>query len=506
MQNKLIIYLVLVLGILSNSCSVFVPSKERNPASSSSSSSSSSFAQIYNEINTANQLNSIDSLVCKNSYDELYNKLFTIVGQATYFDVADLKTIDADIQASFETRLAIKESFGNFSIKNSDDKACLKSAQDVFSAIRYIEDYLIESRMDKITNPPNEYVSMIGNFPYLLINPKFIGEFRTIKDLKSGDVILSRGNAYSSAAIASITETNYQFSHLSLVYKDQESKELFTSEAHIEIGSVVTPFQKHISEKNVRSVIFRFKDEDVAERASKIMVQKIKKQQELGINIQYDFSMNYRDDSRLFCSEIISNGYKLALPDSDYLPKFTSKLKKGIVSFVRTIGVPVTSKTIENYDIFAPGDIQFDPHFDLVAEWRNPKKMEESRFKDYVLTKMFERMENEGYKIDPTIKMDAESKGLWLLRRTPLIKQFLEKRFALNMNAPQLELFIALDKIANVIYQNLKIRSHKYARKMTPKEILLEIDEFIKKDYFVYKNYKSRQKGMKPMFHLLFHP
>ena len=494
---------MLVLGILSNSCSFFARSKERNPASVLTSSA---LAQIYYEVNTVNQLNSTDPLICRNNYDELYNKLFAIVGLATYFDVADLKTIDADIQTSFETRLALKDSFINFSVKNNEDKACLKSAQDVFSAIRYIEDYLIENRMNKMVNPPNEYVSMIGNFPYFLINPKFVGEFRTIKDLKSGDVILSRGNAYSSAAIAGIAETNYQFSHLSFVYKDQESKELFTSEAHIEIGSVVTPFQNHISEKNVRSVIFRYKDEDVAQRASKIMVQKIKKQQDLGSNIQYDFSMNYRDDSRLFCSEIISDGFKQALPESDYLPKFTSKLKKGIVSFVKAIGVPVTSKNIANYDIFAPGDIQFDPHFDLVAEWRNPKKMEESRFKDYILTKMFERMENEGYKIDPSIKMDAESKGLWLLRRTPLVKQFLEKKFALNMNTLQIELFIALDKIGRLIYHNLEMRSHEYARQMTPKEILLEIDDFIKKDYIVYKNYKSRHRGLKPMFHLLFHP
>lgn len=501
-KKKRIIYSFFILATLNCSCSL-LPLKERTPASVKPTSA---LAQIYFEANNANQLSSTDSIGCKNTYDDLYAKLFSIVGLASPLDGADLKSIDSDIQASFETRIAIKESFNYFLIKNSEDSNCLKSAQDVFSAIRYIEDYLIEKRMEKKNNPPRDYVSLVGNFPYLLINPKFKGEFRTFKDLKSGDVILSRGRAFSSAAIARIAKRDYQFSHLSFVYKDQETKELYTTEAHFEIGSVVTPIQTHISEKNVRSVIFRYKDEAVARKASEIMYQKIKKRQDLGSNIEYDFAMDYKDNSKLFCSEIISEGFKLALPASDILPLFKSTFKKGLQSLVKTIGVPVTNKNIDNYEIFAPGDIQFDPHFELVAEWRNPNEMEESRFKDYILTKMFEQMDKKGYKIDSSFKIDSESRAFWLLRRTPLVKKFLEKKFALNMNIAQLELFIALDKIGHAIYHDLESRAAEFDHKMTPKEIFLIIDDFIKKDYVVYQNYKSGHYGIKPMFHLLFHP
>lgn len=493
------ICLVISLSTFSSSCSIF---RTRKPASDSDTI----LAQIYNEINNANVLISTDSPSCKSTFETLYKKLFNFAGVDTYFETADLKSIDEDIQASFETRIAMKDSFKAFSLNNVGDESCLTSAQDVFKALRYVEDYLIEARMDKTPEAPSEYVSMKGDFPYFLVNSKFADEFKSYEDLKSGDVILSRGNAYSSAAIARIAQSDYQFSHLSFVYRNQDTKELFTSEAHIEIGSVTAPFESHIDEKNVRSVIFRHVDEGKAASASKAVYDRVKKQQETGKNVEYDFAMNYKDDSRLFCSEIISHGFKIAQPDDDYVPKFKSKFSKGNIPFLNTVGIPVTSENVGSMDVFAPGDLQLDPNFELVAEWRNPKKLEESRFKDFILTKLFERMENDGYQIDPNLKMDVQSRTLWLLRRVPIVKKFIEKKFPLNMNPAQLELFMALDKIGEAFYKNLELRSIEFDRQMTPKEIYAVIDEFIKKDFAQYKKYKKGQNVEKPLFHLLFHP
>lgn len=500
MQKNIWIALSLIgVSFSSTSCSIF---KSRKPASERETI----LSQIYNEVREARSLVSTNSVNCHNTYDDLYQKLFNIAGIPSYFDSSDLKLVDEDIRASFKTRIALKESFSNFNVGNADDQSCLSSAQDVFKALRYVEDYLVEVRMDKAHGSPSEYVSMIGNFPYFLINPKFANEFKSFKDLKSGDVILSRGNAYSSAAIARIAQSDYQFSHLSFVYRDQDTKELYTSEAHIEIGSVVAPIIENINEKNVRSVIFRYKDEDIAHRASKAMYERVKEHQDSGKNIEYDFTMNYKDDSKLFCSEIISNGFKMAEPDNDYVPKFKSKFSKGMIPFLNTIGVPVTLDNIASLDVFAPGDVQFDPNFELVAEWRNPKKLEESRFKDFILTKLFERMELEGYKIDPSFKMDAEAHVFWLLRRSPIVKKFIEKKFSLTMNTAQMELFMALDKIGDAFYKNLELRSIEFDHPMTPKEIYAAIDDFIKKDRELYNKYKKDSDAVKPMFHLLFHP
>ena len=141
-----------------------------------------------------------------------------------------------------------------------------------------------------------------------------------------------------------------------------------------------------------------------------------------------------------------------------------------------------------------------------MAEWRNPKKLEESRFKDFILTKLFERMELEGYKIDPSLKMDAEARVFWLLRRSPIVKKFIEKKFSLTMTPAQMELFMALDKIGDAFYKNLELRSIEFDHPMTPKEIYAAIDDFIKKDRELYKKYKKDPEAVKPSFHLLFHP
>lgn len=487
--------------LLTVSCSMF---STRKPASEQFSV----LTNFYNEITSKENLDLIHqhSENCHIVYQNLYQKIFSENDFSTYFDTSSIKTIDDDIQTSFEARIALKEAFKNFSNKSKSDQQCLSSVQDIFKALRYIEDYLIQIHMEKIPSASTEYISMKGDFPYFLINPKYAAEFKSYQDLKSGDVILSRGNAYSSAAIARIANSDYQFSHLSFVYRDPETSELATSEAHIEIGSVTAPFEEHLNEKNVRSVIFRYKNPEVAHNASQAMYSRIKKQQETGKNIDYDFSMNYKDDSKLFCSEIISSGFKQAMPEENFIPKFKSTFSPGMIPFLNTIGVPVTNSNIKALDVFAPGDVQFDPDFDLVAEWRNPKKLEESRFKDFILTKLFDLMENHSYVIDPNLKMDIEARAFWIMRRMPIVKKFLEKKFSLSMNLGQMELFMALDKIGDAFYKNLELRSIEFDHPMIPKEIYAALDEFVAKDLSLYEKYKKTPGSAKPAFHLLIHP
>ena len=474
-------------------------SNSRNP----SSESSEDLSVIIDDIKSASELKNINSSSCKSSYDQLYQRLFNLAGETTYLDLNDIKSMDEDIQKSFTARLALKDSFKSFNV----DSDCLKSASDVFRGLRYVEDYLIELRMERSQSAPEDYVNLKGEFPYLLVNPKYANNFKSYEDSKSGDIILSRGNAFSSAAIARIGVNDYQFSHLSFVYQENPGSELMTTEAHIEIGSVVEPLLDHVSSKNSREVVFRYNgDEGVSHKASKFMFEKVKAVQVTGKHIPYDFSMDYKDQSKLFCSEIISRGFKHVLPSEDYFPKFKSKFTPGIIPFLNSIGVPVNKENINTLDVFSPGDIQFDPRFDLVAEWRNPRKMEESRMKDFILTKLFERMDNLGYQIDPSIKMNAGARALWLLRRTPVVKKFLKNKVSLEMNTDIFELFMALDKIGESIYKEVEKSSLEYERPMTPKEILSVIDDFFNRDLELYKRYKKGLDVMKPAFHLLFHP
>jgi hypothetical protein len=360
--------------------------------------------------------------------------------------------------------------------------------------------------MEKTQNTPAEYVNLTGEFPYLLVNPKFNNDFKSYEDLKSGDVILSRGNAFSSAAIARIGENDYQFSHLSFVYKDHPASEIMTTEAHIEIGSVVEPIISHINGKNSREAVFRYQDPEVAHDASKFMYNRVLKAQKSGVNIPYDFTMNFKNDTSLFCSEIISRGFKEVLPEEDYFPLFKSKFSVGILPFLNKIGVPANKQNISEMEVFSPGDIQFDPRFELIAEWRNPRKIEESRIKDFIMTKMFEKMDLQGYAIDPSVVMSTTAKSLWVLRRLPVVKKFLKNKFSLNMNAGQMELFMALDKIGDAIYTDIEKTSLNFEHPMTPKDLLSNIEKSFDDDFVLYLNYKKDQSGIKPLFHTYFHP
>jgi hypothetical protein len=477
-------------------------SNPRTPASFSTSI----FSDVVGSVQMNYQSLKSDPIRCEKEMVALYQRLFELVGNSVYLDMDNITLLDQDIEKSFETRLALKESFRGREIKTSEDRACFQASADVFKALRYVEDYMIEMRMEKTENAPTEYVNMKGDFPYLLVNPLYKDDIKSYEDLKSGDVILSRGGAYSSAAIARIGESDFQFSHLSFVYRNPETNSLNTTEAHIEIGAVTAPFEEHLNEKNARSVVFRYNDSEVAKNASEFIYNRVKTQQSTGKNIQYDFSMNYKDDSKLFCSEIISTGFHHELPNEDYFPMFKSHFQKGLVPFLNNIGVPVTNDNITTLDVFSPADIQFDPRFDLVMEWRNPKKMEESRFKDFILTKLFQKMEKENYIIDPSLKMDLQSKTFWLLRRFPIVRKFVEKKFPLNMTATQMEMFMSLDKIGEAMYKEIEKKSVEADHRLTPKEVYEILDTYFEKDLALFNKKKSGDMSATPELHQYFHP
>jgi hypothetical protein len=249
----------------------------------------------------------------------------------------------------------------------------------------------------------------------------------------------------------------------------------------------VAPMEDHIASKNARSVVFRYKDAMLAAEASKHMYNRVKNQSSTGKNIEYDFGMNYKDDSKLFCSEIISSGLHAVKPENGYIPKYKSKFTVGMIPFLNNIGVPVTKDNIQNYEVFSPGDIQFDPNFELVLEWRNPRKMEQSRLKDFILTKLFDKMEKEGYAFDTSLNMDLQSKSFWLLRRTPIVKKFLDKKFPLNMNATQMEMFMVLDQVGETLLKEIESKSLESDHSLTPKEVYAVLDEFLAKDYEIHQ-------------------
>ncbi|MFX5344442.1 hypothetical protein ABTC63_21645, partial [Acinetobacter baumannii] len=83
-----------------------------------------------------------------------------------------------------------------------------------------------------------------------------------------GDVILVRGQAHNSAAIARIGDVDSQFSHVGIVYQGDDGK-LYKIQAMIEDGAVITPLGQALDHGLGRAVLFRYRDPKTAARAAK---------------------------------------------------------------------------------------------------------------------------------------------------------------------------------------------------------------------------------------------
>lgn len=465
---------------------------------------------------------------CHKTIEYYWQKLYEIDVDVAALDQLSDEELNDYIKSSFYIRLGIKERLKELKNETEDDQNCLRSIKRAFTALRYVEDYLIEYRYTKSSpdKDDKDYITLTGKGGHFLVNPKF-SDFESWKDLKSGDALLSRGNAFSSAAIARIGLTDTQFSHMSLVYKDKKDQ-LHTSEAHIEIGNVVAPISVHLDQKNARTVVFRADNERLADEAGAYMYKLVKTQQDKGKNIEYDFGMDYKNADRLFCSEVVYLGYKeaakrLGLAGIE-IPEYKTAFHKGLLKFLQTLGIKVDEKNIETFRTFGPGDIQFDSRFDIVAEWRNPVKLRDSRFKDAILTKLFIWMENEGYNFDPSTTTGILSRFSYMARRSDimmsLLKKFakkdLEHQFPLNMSAKQMSLFLVLDEVGEYFYAELDKLEKEKKRPLGLKEMFDHLDKLKNEDHALWQKWRAQryvpprdrigQRIAEPKFHRRFHP
>lgn len=525
-MKKMFVMGVVYLSLFS-SCSNF---SNRYPASIENTTFVNIFSGIEKSVDEGVSSVSECTQKLNNHYLELYNITSKEVSFGNFTD----EQLNSFVEASFGLRLEIKEKMKALKVNDEASTQCLKSIKNITRALRYLEDYFIEvvySRNKAIDGV--EYVTLQGEGSHFLVNPDF--KFSGESDLKSGDVILSRGNAYSSAAIARIGDDDSQFSHLTLVYKDKNN-ELHTSEAHIEIGNVVAEFKYHIEEKNARTVVFRNADHVLADRAGEYMYNHIKNHKaKTKKNIPYDFSMVYQNDDKIFCSEVIYHGYwnaGLQLSSVGYdVPEFKTKFSPGLISFLNSIGVMVNKSNIKTFETFGPGEIQFDSRFDIVAEWRNPAKLKDTRFKDAILSKIFEWMGHEGYEFKPKMLTSVGNSFAWLMRKTgwtrAVVKGLagvdLEEKFPLNMTVKQMNVFVVLDTVGEAMYKKLEEAELKNNSPLSFKELYEILDNYRISDLEVYNTYKKqrrenlmnsngprssihkpRHKLVKPEFHLLF--
>ncbi|HEY6192663.1 MAG TPA: YiiX/YebB-like N1pC/P60 family cysteine hydrolase [Bacteroidota bacterium] len=205
--------------------------------------------------------------------------------------------------------------------------------------------------------------------------------------IHSGDILVSRGGAPTSALIARGNDFPGNFSHIALVHIDSGSGKVSIIESHIERGVVISTPEEYLHDTKLRVMVLRLRsdlpatisDPLIPHRSSSFMLRRV-----LERHIAYDFSMDYADSTRLFCSEVASSAYAA----------FGVRLWMGI-SHLSTPGVRswLGDFGVDHFETQEPSDLEYDPQLRVVAEWRDPETLRKDHIDNAVTDAMLEGAE-----------------------------------------------------------------------------------------------------------------
>ncbi len=252
----------------------------------------------------------------------------------------------------------------------------------------------------------------VGSYPALILADPVpsVTPSRTFRNLKlhSGDLLVSRGGAPTSALIARGNDYPGNFSHVALLYVDEKTGEPAIIESHIERGVVISSAEEYIKDKKLRIMVLRLRpdlpqmkaDSMLPHKAAGWIYEKVKAR-----HIPYDFEMDYKEPSKQFCSEVASSAYHLLGVD---LWKGTTHMSSpGVVRWLSYFGVT-------HFETQAPADLEYDPQLTVVAEWRDP----ETLWQDHVDSAVVEAM------LEGADEGDLIPYSRWMLAPTRLVKAY----------------------------------------------------------------------------------
>ena len=268
----------------------------------------------------------------------------------------------------------------------------------------------------------------------------------------SGDLLLSRGGAPTSALIARGNDFPNPFSHAAMVHVDPDTGEAVVVEALIERGGVVKPAEEFLAEKRYRLQLLRLSP-DLPEMVANPLLPHLAAETMLSRlqsgHVPYDFAMAWNDPAAMFCSEVIFHGYEAQGLD---LWAFRSSMTSpGLVSWLHSMGV-------REFTTLVPSDLEYDPRLRTVVEWRSEADLMDYRLDNAVTDVLLEaadqgaRLSYPAYLLPPARAMKAFSVIQSLVGAEPVIPQ--------GMGAPTaLRVASLVDEVAPALKEDLVRRA-----------------------------------------------
>lgn len=205
--------------------------------------------------------------------------------------------------------------------------------------------------------------------------------------IHSGDILVSRGGAATSALIARGNDYPGNFSHIALVHVDEQTRKVSVIESHIESGVSVRPIEPYLAETKLRIMVLRLRGNLPAMVADPLLPHRAASRalsNSLARHIPYDFAMEHSDPSKQFCSEVATAAYQpLGITLWTHLSQLSTR---GVTSWLAALGV-------RNFESQEPSDLEYDPQLRVVAEWRDPDALLKDHVDNAVIDVMLERAE-----------------------------------------------------------------------------------------------------------------
>ena len=386
------------------------------------------------------------------------------------------------------------------------DKNCVYQLQSSFRQFRFIEEYLLEIANHVVHLSPSEIDFQNQPIPVLDQSPTYYvlqSDQQGTPQFHAGDMLVTRGVSFLSSMIARLGKRGTQFSHIVFVHQDPSTQKVQTIESYVGVGVAFYEMDFALKNENARILWLRSKDQDMAKLASQKISDLVKKRLDEKRPIKYDYELNFDDPSTMSCAEVSQVAFEMASDKKMRLPYYPNTIE-GARSLTSRLKIPQGAT-------YVPGDMEIDPRFELVAEFRDLRLTRDSRQKDAVMTAIFQWMDKDNYELNDNFKSKMAGGLIYDIRRTflwPLVKRMMKlDDFSKEIPRNMIRTVTLVNELGEQLQAQLKNKDREFEKKygipMGQMDLYQALEEIRLEDLKLYQNKKTRKKSK---FHKMFRP
>lgn len=401
-----------------------------------------------------------------------------------------LKTMDL----FWQLRLNIHRKLGDV------NRDCVLLARDVFHLLRDGEDYLGDFAYSVKSEDPAAFD--FQKQPVPIYNRQAYPPYFVRSDLNdakfkfnSGDLMLARGVSFISAIISQISDNRSHFSHVVFVDVDSKTQTPGTVESYVGAGVKKYDMDFALKNENARLLVLRPKDTVLGQKAN-FFASKAAAE-----NIRYDYSMNFVDYSKMSCVELAVYAYDKGSQGQVKIPTYPANLTLNNADFLAKMG-------LKKGQIITPDDLEADPNFELVLDWKDYRLVRDSRHKDAILSELMRWMSDLRYNFHETLSSRAAKYIVQPSRKTPLwpLVRFMTGAPNIDKEIPAktLGVMTVLNGVAEDLLAEIRKEDSSYFQKhqrpMTNQQLRETLEKIRREDAQKYA------AGEKSLIHKALHP